>query len=207
MEKNWIDNAFREALAGCIAAAPYGTQKKLAEYLRVTPGYIYQLIIGRSYGSEHHRRLTAKFFGYSSYDEFLGYGHTRLGGEAPPRPGPATRPEMARLLARVKNLNDSGIKAVVSMLDALDDAHAHSAALAAGPVAQAAQIGAGQHDKIDPAGADSAIELAVSIGVSDAVPMLGEKKGRRLVRTRTIGKNFINSSFDSKTTDSKGPES
>jgi transcriptional regulator with XRE-family HTH domain len=120
VKKNWIDDAFREALNHCVGASKYGIQRKLADYLNVTPAYIYQLINGLSYGSEIHRRQLAEYFGYPTYDSFLKFGRSLLGGETAEMEIEAVSPAIRHLFSRLRRLDEPGIKAVNSLLDALE---------------------------------------------------------------------------------------
>ena len=88
MKIKQVDDAFREALKNCVEELGWGGKTKLAESLEVAASYIHQLISGRSYGSEAHRRQIAQFFGYSSYDDFLELGFAILENRPIPSPEP-----------------------------------------------------------------------------------------------------------------------
>jgi transcriptional regulator with XRE-family HTH domain len=120
VETKQIDAAFREALNHCIRNAGYGSQKKLAKFLYVSPSYITQLLSGRSYGSEAHRRQVAEFFGYKAYDDFLKFGFSLLGEESAATEVEAVSPGLRQLFAGIKQLDQAGLEAVEALLRALN---------------------------------------------------------------------------------------
>ena len=80
-----ISDFFLKALKNYFKNAKWGDQNRIALSAGISPKVLNNILAGRNYGSEEHRRSIAKACGYSgrAYDDFLDIGRRLLAGEDP----------------------------------------------------------------------------------------------------------------------------
>ncbi|MDR1397397.1 MAG: hypothetical protein LBJ14_06665 [Desulfarculales bacterium] len=96
----------------------------MARIIGVSPQAIDAMKMGKNAGSEISRRKIAEFFDYPSYDAFLEFGYSLLRGQKAGGYAQGS-PAIRELKARIEQLDESGIKAIAGVLDALDAAKQH----------------------------------------------------------------------------------